>query len=322
MLVTRDSRPVVGRRRSRFVRALALLVTLAATVTATAAPTEAGGRRHRAPRVAGMVIVESDQGFEESWTALVAALEANPNIGIVAQIDHAAAAASAGLELAPNRVVVFGNPALGSPLMEIDQRAGLDLPQRIHVFEDRDRVWVGFNDATYLRARHRLGDAPTLDVIAGALRTLAGVAADRDLTDERARGSWRFRFRPGLVSVDSDADIDTTWDRLLAAIEASPAGIAYTVDHQANAERVGIELRPTRLVVFGNPNLGTPLMQERPTAGIDLPIRFLVWEDDHGQVRVTTNDERLAARHRLRPGDLDAIAAAVENFLIAATVTQ
>lgn len=74
-------------------------------------------------------------------------------------------------------------------------------------------------------------------------------------------------------------------------------------------------------MVFGNPNLGTPLMQARPTAGIDLPIRFLVWEDAEGQVWVTTNDERLARRHRLRRADLDAIAGAVENFLTVATTS-
>ncbi|MEL7207380.1 MAG: DUF302 domain-containing protein [Actinomycetota bacterium] len=311
-------------RRRPLGRLVAAFVVVAALVAVTVTPVEASGKhrhRARAPRVAGMVIVESDQDLESSWSAVIGALEANPNIGIVAQIDHAAAAASVGLELAPNRVVVFGNPALGSPLMARNQVTGIDLPQKIHVFEQHGRVWVGFNDTTYLRARHRLGDAPTLDTIAGALRNLARVAADRDLTEARSRGAFRFRPRPGLITLASDADVDTTWDRLLDAIEASPANVAYQVDHQAGAAGVGVDLRPTRLVVFGNPNLGTPLMQARPTAGIDLPIRFLVWEDAEGQVWVTTNDERLARRHRLRRADLDAIAGAVENFLTVATTS-
>lgn len=83
---------------------------------------------------------------------------------------------------------------------------------------------------------------------------------------------------------------------LLAAIDASPASVAFTVDHQMGAVSAGFELRPTRLVAFGNPDLGTPLMRERPTAGIEL-----------------------ARRHGLRKVDLGPISAAVQNFLRVAT---
>lgn len=305
--------------RSSAVRLLPIVLLALALVAGLVGPADAAGTR-RAPRVAGMVYVESNQSFEASWDALVGALDANPNIGIVATIDHAAAAASVGLELDPNRVVVFGNPALGSPLMAINQRAGLDLPQRIQVVERRGRVFVGFNDTTFLAARHRLGDAPTLDTIAGALRALTGVAIDGEV-DAMARGARSFRWRPGLITQRSDADVDTTWARLLAAIEASPASVVFTVDHEANAERVGIDLRPTRLVVFGSPTIGTPLMQESPTAGFDLPLKMLVWEDERGRTRVTTNGLRLARRHGLRADDVTAVQTAIENFLTAATTT-
>ncbi|MEM9566373.1 MAG: DUF302 domain-containing protein [Actinomycetota bacterium] len=309
------SRPV----RPRPARVLSIVLLALALLAGLAAPADATGKR-RAPRIAGMVYVESNQSFETSWDALIAALDANPNIGIVATIDHAAAAASVGLDLDPNRVVVFGNPALGSPLMAINQTAGLDLPQRIHLFERRGRVFVGFNDTTFLAARHRLGDAPTLDTIAGALRALTAVAIDGEV-DAEARGSRWFRWRPGLITRHSDADVDTTWNRLLAAIDASPASVVFTVDHEANADRVGIDLRPTRVVVFGSPNIGTPLMQKRPTAGIDLPLKILVWEDEHGRTRVTTNGLPLARRHGLRARDLTAVETAIDNFLTAATTT-
>ena len=138
------------------------------TVALIAPQASATGNRSRKPFVPGMVIVESERSVDETWDTLVGALESNPNIRLIATIDHAAAAASAGLELDDNRVAVFGNPALGSPLMVENQVTGLDLPQKIQVFESRDRVWVGFNDATYLEARHHLGDQPTLDTIAGS----------------------------------------------------------------------------------------------------------------------------------------------------------
>lgn len=306
-------------------RALVIAVTATLLIGALAAPAAAKEKRKRDPRpplVAGLIVVESNRSFDETWTTLIDALDANPNIRRGASVDHAAAAASAGLELAPNRVVFFGNPALGTPLMQANQTVGLDLPQKIQVFEWNDRVWVGFNDAPYLKRRHRLGEQPTLDTIAGALRGLAGGAADAEI-DKRARFLRRVARHPGLKTVRSDADVDTTWNRLLTAIDASPANVAFTVDHAANAESVGLELRPTRLVVFGNPQLGTPIMEARPTAGIDLPVKFLVWEDADGQTQVTTNRPGfIRRRHRAWRVDFTPLANAVENFLAAATVTR
>lgn len=298
---------------------LALLVT-ALIATGTSAPASADRRSGKAPRVPGMVLVESGQSFEATWSALIGAIEANPNIKLVAVIDHGAAAETIGAELAPNRVAVFGNPALGSPLMQRNQVAGIDLPQKIQVFERRGRVWVGFNDAAYLAARHRLGSLPTLETIAAALRTLAGTAAD-ETVDARTGGLRWVRRHPGLVTRASDVDVDQTWNRLLAAIDASPATVAFTVDHQKNAAAAGLALRPTRLVAFGNPQLGTPLMQQRPTAGIDLPVKFLVWQDADGVTQVTTNGLELARRHGLRRADLGPITSAVETFLTKATTS-
>ncbi len=310
------------RRRTtdRSIRRVVTACLAAVLVVAVAAPAaSAGGQRHRAPSVPGMVIVESDRSADETWDTLLAALDTNPNITRIATIDHGAAAASVGLELDSNRVAVFGNPALGSPLMAENQVVGLDLPQKLQVFEWRGRVWVGFNDATYLEARHDLGDLPQLDTIAGALRTLSGIATGRDV-DERSFRFQRFRSNPATVTVPSDAGFDETYERLRAAIGASPASIAFEVNHQAGAAGVGIDLRPTRLVVFGNPQLGTPLMQSRPTAGIDLPLKFLIWEDEDGRTQVTTNDvSLLRTRHRLRNRQLASAETAIENFLTAAT---
>lgn len=314
---------IISTRRRRLpvvALATAIVAVLLATVTSPAAAT--GDRFKDRPIVPGMIYTESNRSFDETWDTLVAALEANPNINLIAQVDHEAAANSVGLELEPNRVAVFGNPALGAPLMAINQKTGIDLPQKMHVFEDDGRVWVGFNDTNFLARRFWLGKAPTLDTINGALRNLAGGSADADV---RGNGvfSILFRFRPGLVTVTSDADVDTTWDRLLGAFEASPASIAFTVDHGAAANNAGIELRPTRLAVFGNPNLGTPFMQERPTAGVDLPLKILVWEDESGKTRVTTNSTtHLWRRHRFQDTSLDPVRTALGNFLNAATGTN
>lgn len=306
--------------RARTARRVISVLVLVLSV-AVAAPAASAHGRDRQPHVPGMVIVASDRSADETWEALLVALGDNPNIQVIATIDHSAAAASVGLELETNRVAVFGNPSLGSPLIAANQVTGLDLPQKIQVFERNGRTWVGFNDATYLEARHDLGDQPPLDTIATALRALTGAAVG-DEVDARARASRQFRRHPRTITVASDAGVEATWDRLLAAIDASPANVAFTVDHQAGAASVGVELRPTRLVVFGNPSLGTPLMEQRPTAGIDLPLKFLVWEDEHGQTFVTTNDASLLKRrHRVRNANLAPVEAAVDNFLDAATMT-
>ncbi len=66
--------------------------------------------------------------------------------------------------------------------------------------------------------------------------------------------------------------------------------IFATVDHSGEAEKVGLQMRPTKLVIFGNPKAGTPLMQAAPTLAIDLPLKALVWEDTEGKVWLSYND--------------------------------
>lgn len=66
---------------------------------------------------------------------------------------------------------------------------------------------------------------------------------------------------------------------MTSAVEAAGASVAAVIDHAAGAKKVGMELPPTTLVIFGNPRLGTPLMQENQQIGIDLPMRVLVWQD-------------------------------------------
>ena len=312
----------VGPSRFRRFGRFGGVAVAAVMVLAVATPVAAHDRddRDREPRARGLRVLESDRSFEDTWSTLVNALEANPNIRVIGQIDHAAAAAQVGLDLDPNRVVFFGNPALGSPVMAASRTAGLDLPQKMQVFESDGEVYVAYNPVKYLAARHQTGDVPTLDTIAGALANFAAIATDEDDSDddERIRGLRKIERKPGIQTTASADDIDTTWDRLLAAIEGSPASVAFTVDHAANSRGT---LAPTRLVVLGNPNLGTPLMQSSPTAGVDLPLKILVWEDEDGITQISTTSVRfLKKRHRLRGVSqaLTTIEGAIGNFVTVA----
>ncbi len=108
----------------------------------------------------------------------------------------------------------------------------------------------------------------------------------------------------GLVTVASPQSVDETTNRLQSTLQERGLIVVARVDHAANARTVSKELRPTQLLIFGNPAVGTELMQSRQTVGIDLPQKFLVWEDENGQVQVTYNDPRyLAQRHGVEGRD-------------------
>ena len=112
----------------------------------------------------------------------------------------------------------------------------------------------------------------------------------------------------GLITVASRSSVGETVDRLVD--EASSRGLQLfaRVDHAANAVQVGMQLRPTELVIFGNAKGGTPLMQDRQTAGIDLPLKALVWEDEDGRVWLAYNDAAwLSRRHGLGVGSQEAV---------------
>ncbi|WP_424016374.1 DUF302 domain-containing protein (plasmid) [Halorientalis pallida] len=111
------------------------------------------------------------------------------------------------------------------------------------------------------------------------------------------------RNEDGLVTVQSDQSVDATVDRITTAIENSPLTLVTTVDHAANAASVDQNLPPTTLLIFGNPEVGTPLMQASRSVAIDLPQKILVWEDGE-QVKVTYNDPTyLARRHGIEGED-------------------
>lgn len=104
----------------------------------------------------------------------------------------------------------------------------------------------------------------------------------------------------GLVSVESRFSVGETLDRLTAALTSAGLLVFARINHASNAKDVGMNLRPTELLIFGHPRGGTPLMLDQQTAGIDLPVKVLAWEDEAGRVWLTYNAAAwLAARHGL-----------------------
>jgi uncharacterized protein (DUF302 family) len=102
----------------------------------------------------------------------------------------------------------------------------------------------------------------------------------------------------GLVQVPSKYAVEETVKRLESVLAERGVRVFAVVDHSGEAEKVGMKMRPTKLVIFGNPTGGTPLMVVAPTLAIDLPLKALVWEDEGGKVWVSYNSpEYLQERH-------------------------
>ncbi|MER8701569.1 MULTISPECIES: DUF302 domain-containing protein [unclassified Mesorhizobium] len=114
----------------------------------------------------------------------------------------------------------------------------------------------------------------------------------------------------GLITVQSRFGVAETIDRLVGTVERAGLLVFARIDHAAGARIVEASLRPTQLLIFGNPKGGTPLMQDRQLAGIDLPVKALAWEDEQGKVWLSCNDAHwLAERHGLGDASRNAVAA-------------
>jgi uncharacterized protein (DUF302 family) len=122
----------------------------------------------------------------------------------------------------------------------------------------------------------------------------------------------------GIVDIRSNHPVDATVEKLKNMLEAKSVTLFALVDHSGEAAKVGIEMRPTKLLIFGSPKAGTPLMLAAPSVAIDLPLKILVWEDENGQTWVSYNSpEFLHDRHKL-PAELMANLAVI-NVLAAKT---
>ena len=114
----------------------------------------------------------------------------------------------------------------------------------------------------------------------------------------------------GLITVASSFSVRETVERLVSFATSHGLTVFARIDHADGAAKAGLPLRPTELVIFGHAKGGTPLMADRQTAGIDLPLKALAWEDADGKVWLTCNDAAwIAQRHGLGPASAKAVQA-------------
>ena len=113
----------------------------------------------------------------------------------------------------------------------------------------------------------------------------------------------------GIVDIPSSHSVGETVDKLRAILQAKGVTLFALVDHNGEAEKVGMKMPPTKLLIFGSPKAGTPLMLAAPSIAIDLPLKILVWEDAARKVWISYNSpEYLRERHGLPENLLQSIA--------------
>lgn len=239
--------------------------------------------------VRGTRFSESINSFEATYSNFIEALNANQALSIIAEIDHSANARAVGRVLNPTKIVFFGNPNLGTPLLQKNQLVGLDLPQKVLFFQNDDAlVFAMYNSVALLESRYHLQDTATLGQVSVALETLTNSATNADV---KRAGNLIAETGEGIITIESNQGFEQTYSGLETAISSDEnLQIFVQIDHQANAASVGMELRPTKVIIFGNSNLETPLMQNSQTIGLDLPQKILVWEDQDGIVKISYND--------------------------------
>ncbi|HEY2050358.1 MAG TPA: DUF302 domain-containing protein [Caulobacteraceae bacterium] len=129
-----------------------------------------------------MTILASEHGPQETAARFVAALTAR-GMTLVSRVNHSVGATAVGLALRPTELIVFGNPLVGTPLMQAGQTAGIDLPLRALVWEDEaGRTWLGYIDPNWIAKRHGIGDAldATIAKMADNLSFVTRHATERD----------------------------------------------------------------------------------------------------------------------------------------------
>ena len=129
----------------------------------------------------------------------------------------------------------------------------------------------------------------------------------------------------GLTTIKSNLGPKETMDRLETQVKARGMSVFARIDHAAGAATIGMQLRPTEVLIFGNPTGGTPLMQAAQTIGLDLPLKALVWQDASGDSWLSYNDPVWLARRHGISGETEMVAgklsAALATVALAATTS-
>ena len=222
-----------------------------------------------------IVVLEDVATVEEGVSKISSTLESQ-GLDIVLTLDHSANAASVGLELAPTTVIYarFSN-IVEQAILRKGQTVAIDLPIKFLVYENDNEIRLASNAIGYLIDRHTL---KTNDILLNKIDRFQDQFAAPD---------------NGLVTIKSARSVAETADAIQGTLIATgvfgiPLVINYGEKQKSNRYFYRKRNSDSILIVFGNPNVGTPLMQAQQTIGIDLPQKYLIWKDGLGGVNTVS----------------------------------
>ena len=257
------------------------------------------------PATVGLVTVESKKTVDAVAKEMTKRIEKGRSVSLVADVDHAENAKSAEIEIPPTRLLVFKNPDLETPLVNSALTAGMDLPQKVLIWKGADGTTnVTFNAPAYVAKRHGV---EKLDLFLGrmenGLASLVKNSSGTEVPRIPKKEDIGVKKGQGVITRESNNGVSETYEKLVKYVEETDElSLMAKVDHTENAKSVGRELRPAKLVIFGNPKMGTPLMQKSRTTALDLPQKMFIYETKQGDILITFNAPKyLAKRHGFDP---------------------
>ena len=231
------------------------------------------------------------QQADALFATVLSNVDASSDLKVVLEIDHSRLGAKAGSAMPPAKVLLFSNPLLEAQLMQQNPLVAIDLPLRILAFESRDEgpARVIYNNYDYIESRYAL--EPAADLRAAYEDSIAQALGD--ISADKIAAFANNQMQPdGITTIDSPFDFATTVARVVAGIDSQGDTVRFdTVDFQQAARKVGIEIAPASLLLFGGPAPGAKAMSGATSLGLDAFCqKFLVWQDAAGNVHLSFNN--------------------------------
>jgi len=242
--------------------------------------------------------------LDQVYKRIESNVRANPEFELIVDIDHARLAEAAGSSMPPAHVLIFSDPQVDAALVQASSVAAVDLPLRVLAYEDPvgGKAMVIANSFDFVIQRHGLPDD---EAVRQRYETALSTAMKGIPAESITRFGSDVMDKPGLVTLDSPFDFETTETRITGAITAQSDTVMFgVVDFAERAKARGVTVPPLRLLLFGGPGPGGKAMSEAPTLGLDAFCQKLViWQDQRGKVHVTFNDLlALAERQKVGAG--------------------
>lgn len=247
------------------------------------------------PNTTGLVYAESEESFTTTYNKLRSELQQG-DFTIYKEIDFKTYAESYRKRSRNAKMILFSNPSLETPLIDIKPELGLEFPTRILTFEDRDKfVLLAYNNTEYLSRVYNLntGMSAVANMESSLSNIVTNVAGNMTLKNETATVGLNY------LTVPSMSSFNDTYNRLRNRISDSQEMKLITeVDHQANARSIGLNIRPNKVLIFSTGEMEANLVDQYQLSIIDLPIRILVWEDANNKTHIAWQDiDTLTYRH-------------------------